>query len=196
MGIDLITLIKTVGLAGIVFMVFAESGLLIGFIFPGDSLMFTAGFLASQGYLNIWVLLVACFLAAVAGDSAGYYFGEKIGPRIFTKEDSQFFKKEYVSKARRFYEKYGGKAIVLARFLPVVRTLVPILAGVGRMRYSTFLFYNIFGGFLWTIGLITFGYVLGSSIADIDKYLLPIILGIILLSSLFAYREFHHIRRK
>ncbi|MDP3710728.1 MAG: VTT domain-containing protein [bacterium] len=194
-GIDLVTLIKTVGLTGIVFMVFAESGLLIGFLFPGDSLLFTAGFLASQDYLNIGILILTCFLAAVVGDSVGYYFGEKIGPRIFTKEDSRFFKKEYIHKAQKFYEKYGGRSIVLARFLPVVRTLVPIMAGVGKMSYPHFLFYNIFGGALWSIGLLSLGYLLGSVIPNVDKYIIFIIGFIIVLSSFMGWLEVRKMKK-
>lgn len=183
-------------MAGILFMVFAESGLLIGFIFPGDSLLFTAGFLASQGYLNIDILILTCFLAAVAGDSAGYYFGEKIGPRIFTKEDSRFFKKEYIHKAQKFYEKYGGRSIVLARFLPVVRTLVPIMAGVGKMRYHHFIFYNVFGGALWAIGLLSLGYLFGNIIPNVEKYIIFIIGFIIVLSSFMGWLEVRKIRRE
>lgn len=195
LGIDLVALIKTVGVAGIVFMVFAESGLLFGFIFPGDSLLFTAGFLASQGYLNIFVLLASCFLAAVAGDSAGYYFGKKAGPRIFTREDSRFFKKEYIHRAHKFYEKYGGRSLVLARFLPVIRTLVPIMAGVGKMKYAHFLFYNIFGGVLWAVGLLSLGYLFGSVIPNVDKYIIFIVGFIVLFSIFMGWLEVRKMRR-
>jgi len=181
---DLITLIKTAGYLGLFGIVFAESGLLIGFFLPGDSLLFTAGFLASQGFFNVWVLAGLCFLGAVAGDSFGYAFGRRVGPKIFTREDSLFFNKAHLESARVFYEKHGGKAIVLARFMPIIRTFAPILAGVGEMKYSHFLFYNIFGGFFWGVGLTFLGYYLGSVIPGIDKYLLPIIAAIIFLSIL------------
>ncbi|MBI5022747.1 MAG: VTT domain-containing protein [Candidatus Magasanikbacteria bacterium] len=179
---DLIAIIKTTGYIGIFSIIFAESGLLIGFFFPGDSLLFTAGFLASQGFLRISILMVGSFLAAVIGDSVGYSFGYRVGPKIFKKEDSLFFHKDHLTRAQKFYEKHGGKAIILARFMPIIRTFAPILAGVGKMRYGAFLSYNIVGGFLWSIGLSGLGYFLGSTIPNVDKYLLPIIVLIILLS--------------
>ncbi|MCX6712531.1 MAG: DedA family protein, partial [Candidatus Vogelbacteria bacterium] len=143
-----------------------------------------AGFLASQGYLNIYLLLVILFVAAVLGDNVGYWFGEKVGPMIFKKEDSRFFKKEYVNQAHEFFEKYGGKSLILARFIPVVRTFVPIVAGVGKMTYKKFFFFNLVGGFLWTIGLGLAGFFLGRVIPDADKYIIPIVLLIIILSIL------------
>lgn len=162
--------------------VFAESGLLIGFFLPGDSLLFTAGFLASQGLFNIWVLVVGFFIAAVTGDSVGYWFGHKVGRRLFTKEDSLLFHKDNLMKAEKFYEKHGKKTIILARFLPVVRTFAPIVAGVGNMHYPTFFVYNVIGGILWAIGITLLGYFLGGFIPGIDKYLIPIILLIVFLS--------------
>src|SRR3989344_2568779 len=133
--IDLTVLIKAVGLLGLFGIVFAESGLFVGFFLPGDSLLFTAGFLASQGFLNIWIFAPLAFIAAFLGGNFGYAFGRRVGPAIFTRERSLFFHKEYLERARIFYEAHGGKAIVLARFLPVIRTFAPILAGVGRMRW-------------------------------------------------------------
>src|SRR3989344_3629379 len=146
---DLISIIKTAGYFGIFGIVFAESGLFIGFFLPGDSLLFTAGFLASQGFLNIWILAALTFLAAILGDNFGYAFGARVGQAIFSREDSWLFHKDHLVRARLFYEKHGAKTLVLARFLPVVRTFAPILAGVGQMNYRTFFFYNVFGGFLW-----------------------------------------------
>ena len=181
---DLITLIKTAGYLGIFGIIFAESGLFIGFFLPGDSLLFTAGFLASQGFLNIWILIILTFVGAVLGDSVGYWFGKKTGDKIFTKEESLFFKKDNIRKAEEFFKKYGAKAIVLARFVPIVRTFTPILAGVGTMHYKTFLIFNVIGGALWAIGVSLLGYFLGNLIPNIDKYLLPIILLIIILSLL------------
>jgi membrane-associated protein len=182
--VDLVSLIKTVGLIGVSLVVFAESGLLIGFFLPGDSLLFTAGFLASQGYFHIVLLMGLCFLGAVAGDSVGYSFGRRVGRRIFTREDSLLFHKAHLQTAEEFYRRHGGKAIVLSRFMPVVRTFAPIVAGIGRMHYPDFLFYNVIGGALWTIGLTGLGYLLGSVIPNVDKYLLPIVGIIILLSIL------------
>ncbi len=183
-GIDLPTLVKAAGYLGLFLIIFAESGVFIGFFLPGDSLLFTAGILASQDYFNIAILVLFCFLGAVLGDSFGYAFGRKVGPRIFIKERSFLFHKEHLERARIFYEKYGGKTIVLARFLPVIRTFAPILAGVGKMHYPTFLFYNITGGFLWAVGLTLLGFFLGSVITDINRYLIPLILLIIVLSFL------------
>ncbi|MBI5220403.1 MAG: VTT domain-containing protein [Candidatus Liptonbacteria bacterium] len=184
LGVDLVWLVQAVGYLGVWFMVFAESGLFIGFFLPGDSLLFTAGFLASQGYLNIAILAAGSFVAAVLGDSVGYAFGRRVGPAIFRKEDSLLFHKDHLNRAHDFYEKHGGMTIILARFMPIVRTFAPILAGVGRMNYPRFLAYNLLGGLLWGVGVATVGYGLGSAIPNIDRYLLPIVLGIIFLSIL------------
>ncbi len=177
-------LISFVGLFGIFAIIFAESGLFIGFFLPGDSLLFTAGLLASQGYFPIWGLVIGSAIAAIAGDSVGYQFGRRLGPKIFTKEDSFFFHKKHIIRAQGFYEKHGKKTIILARFIPVVRTFAPIVAGVGGMKYKTFFIYNVVGGILWTVTLSLIGYFLGNAIPDIDTYILPIILGIILVSTL------------
>ncbi len=181
---DLISLIKTAGYLGLFGIVFAESGLLLGFFLPGDSLLFTAGFLASQGFLNIWYLVPLMFIGAVLGDNVGYAFGYKVGPMLFTREESIFFHKDHLEKAKLFYEKYGKKAIVLARFMPGIRTFAPILAGVGKMEYRTFMTYNLVGGSLWGAGMPLLGYFLGNTIPGVDQYLLPIILLIIFLSIL------------
>lgn len=181
---DLESIIKTIGYLGVWGIVFAESGLLIGFFLPGDSLLFTAGFLASQGFFNISLLVFGAFMAAVLGDSTGYAFGRRVGKRLFQKEDSIIFHKDNLKKAQDFYQKHGKKTIILARFVPVVRTFAPIVAGMGDMEYKTFLAFNIVGGVLWAIGITLLGYVLGNSIPDIDHYLLPIIGFIIVISVL------------
>lgn len=183
MHLDLPALIQTVGYLGIFIIIFVESGLLLGFFLPGDSLLFTAGFLASQGFFNISLLVLGFFIAAVTGDSVGYYIGHRFGRKLFQKEDSLLFHKDNLQKAQDFYQKHGGKTIVLARFMPVIRTFVPIVAGIGAMEYSRFLFFNIFGGMLWAIGITMAGYFLGSMIPDVDKYLLPII-GLIIIVSI------------
>jgi membrane-associated protein len=188
-------LIETVGTIGLFAIVFAESGLLIGFFLPGDSLLFTAGLLASQGKLNLPVILVGCFVAAVAGDQVGYAFGNRVGPALFRRPESRFFKHENIEKAQAYFDKYGVKTIVLARFIPVVRTFAPIVAGVGRMNYSTFVRFNIIGGFIWAVGVTMVGYVLGDTIPDIDKYLLPVIAVIILLSVLPVALEMRKARK-
>lgn len=189
MHFDLPELLRTVGYLGIFGIVFAESGMMVGFFLPGDSLLFTAGLLASQGFFNITILILGCFIAAVTGDSIGYYLGHKFGRRLFNKEDSFFFHKNHLKKAERFYEKYGGKTIILARFIPVIRAFAPVAAGIGSMKYSTFIAYNLIGGALWAIGMTLAGYYLGQWIEDIDKYLLPIIGLIIFLSILPAVVE-------
>jgi membrane-associated protein len=162
-------LIEVVGLVGIFAIVFAESGLLVGFFLPGDSLLFTAGFLASAPpdvdealHFPLPLLLVGCFVAAVAGDQVGYVFGRRVGPAIFKRPDSRFFKQQNVDKAQEFFDRYGAKTIVLARFVPVVRTFAPIVAGVSRMNYRVFVTFNLVGGFLWAVGVTLLGYFLGQ----------------------------------
>ncbi len=177
-------LIQTVGILGVFAVIFAESGLFFGFFLPGDSLLFTAGLLASQDYFSITSLIFGCIIFAILGDNVGYAFGRRVGEKIFIREDSFFFHKKHVARAQIFYEKYGKKAIVLARFVPVVRTFAPILAGVGKMQYRTFLVYNIVGGVVWVSALSLLGFVLGNTVPDIDKYVLPIIALIIFISIL------------
>jgi membrane-associated protein len=180
--LDPIFLVKTLGLIGIFFIIYAESGLLIGFFLPGDSILFTAGLFASENHFSLWFLLLGAFLCAVLGDNTGYWFGKKIGPKIFTREDSLFFHKDHLLRSKKFYEKYGKKAIILSRFVPIVRTFAPILAGVGEMSYANFVFFNIAGGFLWSVGLILAGYFLGTIIPNVDAYIVPIVIAIIILS--------------
>jgi membrane-associated protein len=177
-------LIQTLGLIGIVLIVFAESGLFFGFFLPGDSLLFTAGLLASEGYLPLVPLLILTFIAAVLGDNVGYAFGRRYGTKIWKKENSFFFNKRYIDKTQAFYERHGKKTIILCRFTPIIRTFAPIMAGVGKMDYRTFFIYNIVGGFLWTFSMILLGYFLGQVIPNIDKYIIPIVIAIIVISLL------------
>ncbi|MBA2750982.1 MAG: VTT domain-containing protein [Actinobacteria bacterium] len=182
---------------GIILIVFAESGLLIGFFLPGDALLVTAGVLAAKGgepHLSLPVIIVGVVLAAITGDQVGYAFGRKVGPALFRRPNSRFFKQEHVEKTRLFFADHGPKAIVLARFVPFIRTFTPIVAGVGRMHYPTFMVYNVFGGILWGAGLTTLGYVLGDAF-NVDKYLLPIIGGVVLVSLLPVLREAVRARR-
>ncbi|MEP7204628.1 MAG: VTT domain-containing protein [Candidatus Saccharibacteria bacterium] len=189
-GIDLIDFIKNVTVIGVALVIFAESGLLIGFFLPGDSLLFTAGFLAQSGMLhvNINLLVLILFVAAALGDSVGYSFGNKVGSRVFTRKDSLLFRQENVRKAQEFYENHGGITIIIARFIPVVRTFAPVVAGVAKMKYKTFLSFNLVGAFLWAAGVTYLGYFIGSWFKkigiDIDTVLLPIVLVIIFLSVL------------
>jgi membrane-associated protein len=177
-SLDLATLIQAVGYLGIFLIVFADSGLLLGLVLPGDSLLFTAGLLASQGHLDLWTLIIGASLGAILGDSVGYAFGKRVGPKLFTREDAWLFTTHQLEHARHFYERHGGKTIFLARFIHFVRTLAPMIAGAAGMPYGTFLFYNIFGGLFWVLSVSTLGYWLGTTIPDIDQYLLPI-LGVI-----------------
>ncbi|MEW2384070.1 VTT domain-containing protein [Micromonospora sp. NPDC047707] len=158
-------LISTFGLLGILVIVFAESGLLIGFFLPGDSLLFTAGLLTADGQYITWPLWLVCLLitlSAIAGDQVGYAFGRKVGPALFRRPNSKLFKQENLLKAHDFFEKYGARSIVLARFVPIVRTFTPIVAGVSRMNYRTFVVYNVIGGILWGTGVTVLGYFLGQ----------------------------------
>jgi membrane-associated protein len=188
-------LIRAVGYPGLFAIVFAESGLLIGFFLPGDSLLFTAGFLASIGYFEIWALVPLCVIAAVSGDAVGYAFGRQAGRRLYDRPDSRFFKKRHLIAAEQFYEKHGGKTIVIARFLPIVRTFAPIVAGASNMQYRRFVTFNLLGGLLWGAGVTIAGYVLGEAIPDIDTYLLPIIALIVLISALPTVIHILHANR-
>jgi len=190
-------LLETFGALGLFAIIFAESGLLIGFFLPGDSLLFTAGLLSSQDRLPaLPLILVGCFAAAVAGDQVGYAFGRRVGPSLFSRPDSRIFKQEYVERAQAYFEHHGSKTIVLARFVPVVRTFAPIVAGVGRMHYRTFVSYNVLGGLLWSVGITSLGYLLGESVPSIDKYLLPVIGVIILVSVLPVLWELRKARKE
>jgi membrane-associated protein len=159
-------LLERGGLLLLLVIIFAESGLLIGFFLPGDSLLFIGGFLssASGGHRlpNLAIVLPLLFLAAVAGDQVGYAFGNRAGPALFRRPDSRFFKQQHLQKAHGFFERYGPKTILLARFVPIVRTFAPIVAGAGSMKYRTFVIYNVIGGFLWSVGVTTLGYFLGE----------------------------------
>ena len=189
-GVDLIEFIKRASILGVALIVFAESGQLIGFFLPGDSLLFTTGFLIHAGLLpfNIHLAVLIIFIAAVIGDSVGYTFGRRLGPHVFKKPDARLFKQEYVQRAQEFYEKHGPVTIIIARFVPIVRTFAPIVAGVGKMDYRRFLAYNIIGGVLWAAGVTYLGYFLGAWFEhmglEIDHVLLPIIAAIVIISVL------------
>ncbi len=172
------------------FIVFAETGLLLGFFLPGDSLLFTAGILAGQGKLSIWLLLPGAFVGAFLGAEVGYLIGHRVGPRLFRRPDSRFFKQEYVERTREFFDRHGPKAVVLARFVPVVRTFTPVMAGVGEMRRRDYTRYNLIGALLWAVGVTLLGYALGNAIgSSIDTYLLPLIALVIVISLIPVYVE-------
>jgi membrane-associated protein len=183
-NLDPIAIIRAGGYLGIAIVIFAESGILLGIFFPGDSLLFAAGLLSAAGFLSFGPLVLIVVIAAIVGDSVGYWFGANVGVNFFKRKNSFFFKQEYLKRTELFYQKYGGRAVVLARFVPIVRTIAPILAGIGSMNYATFLRYNILGGFLWGMGMISLGYSLGSIIPNSEKYILPLSLVIIVVSFL------------
>jgi len=185
MGIlDPIFIIKALGVIGIILIVFAETGLFFGFFFPGDSLLFTAGIFASQGFFSIGLLLIGCIVAAILGDSVGYWSGKKYGRKLFDQDNGFFFKKKRLYDAEIFYEKHGKSTIIIARFVPIIRTFAPIVAGIGNMNYPLFLSYNVFGGIFWVSALLLAGYFLGGLIPNPDTYIIPIAFLIIVLSFL------------
>ncbi len=162
--------------------VFAESGLLVGFFLPGDTLLFGAGILAAQGVFNLPLLIAIIVTAAIVGDNVGYSIGRRFGPRLFQRKDGAIFKQEYLQRAEAFYEKHGGKTIIMARFVPIVRTFAPVVAGIGKMPRKKFLAYNIVGGLLWGVSLPLIGYYIGSKFPWLENYIEPVILGVIILS--------------
>ena len=178
-GISLVELISTFSIWGVMLIVFAESGLLVGFFLPGDSILFTAGFLISTNVLsfNIHIAVLLIFFAAILGDNVGYAFGRRAGPYLFKRPDAKIFKQEYIQRAQNFYEKHGGKTILLARFIPIIRTFAPIVAGASKMSYRKFALYNLGGGLLWTAGVTYAGFFLGRWFKmiglSIDEVLLP-----------------------
>lgn len=194
MILDPILIIKAVGVIGIILIVFAETGLFFGFFLPGDSLIFTAGIFASQGFSSIEVLLIGCIIAAILGDSVGYWSGKKYGRKLFDRDSGFFFKKQRLYDAELFYEKHGKSTIIIARFVPIIRTFAPIVAGIGNMSYPTFISYNIFGGIFWVSGMLLLGYFLGGLIPNPDTYIIPIAFVIVLLSFLPIILKFIKIK--
>lgn len=198
-GIDPQKLLSAVGLIGLFAIIFAESGIMIGFFLPGDSLLFAAGLFTHRGDLaggHIWLVSLGCAIAAVAGDQVGYAFGKKVGPSLFRRQQSRLFKPEYVEAAENFFDKHGAKAIVLARFVPVVRTFCPIVAGVSKMHYRTFVRFNVIGGVLWAVGFTQLGYWLGRTFPGIGDNLEVAIVVIVLFSLVPIGIEVWRHRRK
>jgi membrane-associated protein len=179
-GLD--DLIRWGGYAVLVVIVFTETGLLIGFFLPGDSLLITAGLVAATGAMDIWWLNVLLVVAAVVGDSVGYAIGARIGPRLFTREKSWLFNPRHVVRTREFYARHGAKTIVIARFVPIIRTFAPVVAGVGQMAYRRFLVYNVAGGIGWVAGMTWAGYLLGNVVPNIDRHIHIVVVVVIVLS--------------
>lgn len=195
---DLRELVQWAGYFGLTTIIFVETGLLVGFFLPGDSLLVTAGLLASQPDfgLNVYLLGVILSVAAIVGDSLGYAIGKMTGPRIFNRPDSLFFNRKHLERAHAFYEKHGGKTIVIARFMPIVRTFAPVVAGVAEMRYPAFIAYNVFGGLLWVWSMLFTGYFLGRYVPGIDKHIEKVIIVVIFLSILPGIIGWWRERRK
>ncbi|HYR95915.1 MAG TPA: VTT domain-containing protein [Candidatus Binatus sp.] len=187
---DVEAIIRWGGVLMLVAIVFAETGLLFGFFLPGDSLLVTAGVFAAAGHLNIGTVLVLCTVAAIVGDQLGYYIGYRTGPRIFRREDSLLFKRKHLLRARDFYERHGGKTIILARFVPIIRTFAPVVAGVGQMEYRRFVTFNVVGGFGWVWSMSLLGYSLGRMVPDIDRHIHVVIAVVIVLSILPGVVEY------
>ena len=186
-------LIRWGGYLVLVIIIYAETGLLAGFFLPGDSLLVTAGlFAAVEGALRIEILIPLLALAAIAGDNTGYWLGRHFGPKLFSRTDSFFFHKNHLERTQKFYEKYGAKTLVLARFVPIVRTFAPTVAGVGRMKYSKFFAYSIVGGLGWIMSMTLLGFFLGRSIPNIEKEVHWVILTVIILSFLPILKEMVH----
>jgi membrane-associated protein len=193
---------------GLFFIIFAETGLAVGFFLPGDSLLVVAGLFAAAGKLNLWIMLITLFIAAVVGDAVGYLSGRKMGKAIFSRPKSRFFNPKHLEKAHAFYEKYGGKTIIIARFVPIVRTFAPIVAGAAEMKYKDFLVYNIFGGFLWVTSMLCAGYFLGGVVEQmmrswfgiegfkLEDHIDKVVIVIVLLSILPMIIEYWKARRE
>lgn len=192
---DLAAAIQLVGYPGIFLIIFAESGTIFAFFLPGASLLFTTGFLASQGVFNIWIIIPLLSIAAILGDNFGYWFGKTVGTKLFTRPDSRLFKQRYLERTRAFYAAYGSRTILFARFVPIVRTFAPVLAGVAGMPYRTFLFYNVLGGTLWATGVSLAGYTLGEVLPKSEEYITLIVLAVIAITCIPLAREWWRARR-
>jgi membrane-associated protein len=183
-------LIEVGGLVGLVIVVFSETGLMFGFFLPGDSLLVTAGVVAAGGLLNIYTLIPSLIVAAIVGDATGYYIGKRAGQALYSRPDSFFFRREHLIKTHAFYERHGGKTIIIARFMPMARTFAPVVAGAADMTYARFASFNVIGAILWVTSMTLTGYVLGSLVPDIDKHIhivVAIVIFVSLLPALYAW---------
>jgi membrane-associated protein len=192
---DLPSLVQWAGLFGIAAIIFSETGLLVGVFLPGDSLLVTAGLFAAKGYLNVYTLAPTLTLAAICGNSLGYFIGRTTGPRIFNRENSLFFNKKHAMRAHAFYEKHGRKTIVLAQFMPIIRTFAPVIAGVGGMRFPTFIAFNVIGAVVWIWTMVGIGYFLGTRVPGIDQHIEIVIAVVIFLSILPGLISAYRARR-
>ncbi len=179
---DFVELVRAGGLLMLFLIIFAESGMMVGFFFPGDTLLFSAGILAASGVLPIWLTIVVIAAAAIIGDNTGYHIGKHLGPKLFKKEDGLIFRKDLIMKAERFYEKYGTKTMLVAHFVPVIRSFAPVTAGAGRMDYRQFIVYDAIGDIAWAASITLLGYYVGSRIPAVEHYIEPVLIGIILVT--------------
>ncbi|MBZ5495413.1 MAG: VTT domain-containing protein [Acidobacteriia bacterium] len=186
---DVQGLIQWGGTVLVCIIIFSETGLFVGFFLPGDSLLVTAGIFAAMGHLNLPLLLTTVSLCAIAGDQVGYWIGRRAGATLYRREDSFFFRRKHLQRAHDFYEKYGGKTIVLARFVPIVRTFAPAVAGAANMKYRRFVTYNVVGGVLWVWSMLLAGFFLSSAIPDVDRHIHMVIVIVVFLSVLPAVIE-------
>lgn len=184
---DIETIVRSGGILLVSIIVFAESGLLVGFFLPGDTLLFGAGLAASQGQISLPILIISVVTAAIVGDNVGYSIGRRTGHRIFKKKDGIIFRQEYLETSEKFYEKHGGKTIIIARFVPIVRTFAPVVAGASKMPRRKFFFYNVIGGIVWGAGMPLLGYLVGNRIPGLDHYIELVIIGVVVLSLLLAF---------
>ena len=181
---DVEALVRIGGLMALIAIVFVETGLFLGFFLPGDSLLVTAGLFAARGDLGLWSIFLFVSLAAIVGDTVGYTIGARTGPKIFTRDDSLLFHKKHLITTKEFYDRYGGVTIIIARFMPIVRTFAPLVAGVGGMEYRRFVFYNVAGGVGWVVSMTSLGYFLGKAVPGIDRHIHVVIAVVIFLSLL------------
>jgi membrane-associated protein len=186
----LIPLVQAIGYPGVTAIVFFESGVFFGFFLPGASMLFTAGLLSSQGFFNPWILIALVTVAAILGDNAGYWFGKKVGVRLFLRPDSRWLRHQHLEYAKEFYDKHGAYAIILGRFVPIARTFVPIVAGIVQMNYRSFVTNNILGAFLWAAGVTALGYYLGEKVPFVSQYITPIVLLIVVVTLIPILWEF------
>ena len=191
----LIPIVQAIGYPGLFLMTFLESGVFFGFFLPGASMLFTAGVLASQDYFNIWLLITLLSIGAILGDNVGYWFGAKVGHTLFEKKDSRWFRQSHLHAAKKFYDTHGREAVILARFIPVIRTFAPIIAGIVGMNYRVFLAYNIFGGIAWAAGTLFAGYYLGEKVPFVSDHLTLIMLIIVFITTIPVFWELIKMRR-
>jgi membrane-associated protein len=187
---DLETLIRTASYFGLFGIIFAETGLLVGFFLPGDSLLITAGIVAAEGYIKLPLVMLVCTLAAMIGDTTGYWIGRKLGPLVFSRPENRFLNPKHIDRAKAYFDKYGAKTFIIARFIPIVRTITPTMAGVSRISYKTFVIYSVLASVIWGCGLPLAGFLLGKSIPDLEKYILFVIGGVIVVSFIPVVLEY------